>query len=54
MNRKIKNTLKKHDKVLRCDFVLSEIEFEIGTHHLPSRNKKYSQQFHLESHKLPL
>ena len=29
-----KKTLKKHDKVLRSDFVLSEIEFEIGTYDL--------------------
>ena len=44
------SSLKKHNEVLHSDFVLSEIEFEIGTHHLPSPNKKYSQQFRLESH----
>ena len=46
-----KNTLKKHNKFLLSDLVLSEIKFEIGTHHLvsPNKIKKYSQQFNLES-----
>ena len=33
------------------DLILSEIKFEIGTHHLvsPNKIKKYSQRFNLES-----
>ena len=51
-NYELKTHSQKHDKILSSDFVLSEIEFEIGTHHLTSLNKKYSQQFHLLSGKL--
>ena len=50
-NYELKTHSQKHDKILSSDFVLSEIEFEIGTHHLTSLNKKYSEQFHLLSGK---